>query len=69
MEPNELNEPGQSLEENLPMVTYIMLHRLYDLITIIAASLDEAKTAKMVEYHNAGYLLGKTRSVQSPFAL
>ena len=31
-----LPEQSQELEDNLPMVTYIMLHRIYDLLTIIA---------------------------------
>lgn len=62
MEQNELNDKGQSLEENLDMVSYIMLHRIYDLLTIIATSLDPEKTAKMVEYHDAGYLLGPSPS-------
>jgi len=48
-----------SLEENLPMVNYIMLHRIYDMLTLIATQVaGEEKTARMVEYHDKGYLLG-----------
>ena len=27
---------NQNLEDNLPMVNYIMLHRIYDMLTLIA---------------------------------
>lgn len=49
---------NENLEDNLPMVNYIMLHRIYDLLTIIANKIDAEKTAKMVEYHTAGFLIG-----------
>lgn len=53
----------QSLEDNLPMVNYIMLHRSYDMLTLIANLLakDEdsrLQISKMVEYHKEGFLLG-----------
>ena len=58
----QLNE-AQNLEENLPMVNYIMLHRIYDLLTLIATNVaGEEKASKMVEYHNEGYLLGPSPS-------
>jgi hypothetical protein len=48
-----------SLEDNLPMVNYIMLHRIYDMLTLIAkGSVGADEVAKMVEYHEKGYLLG-----------
>lgn len=53
----------QSIEDNLPMVNYIMLHRIYDMLTLIANKIvngDEVN--KMVEYHEAGYLLGPAPS-------
>ena len=53
----EDREP-QSLEENLPMVNYIMLHRIYDMLTIMANKADPEKTARMIEYHEQGFLLG-----------
>lgn len=56
------SEQPENLEDNLPMVNYIMLHRIYDLLTVIAAKLDPESTAKMVEYHDAGYLLGPAPS-------
>jgi hypothetical protein len=49
---------SQSLEDNLPMVNYIMLHRIYDMLTIMANKVDPEKTAKMIEYHEQGFLLG-----------
>jgi len=57
-----MDEP-QNLEDNLPMVNYIMLHRVYDILTLIANSLakDEEsrlQISKMVEYHKEGFLLG-----------
>ena len=57
------NEQPQNLEDNLPMVNYIMLHRIYDLLTIIANKLvGPEDVSKMIEYHNQGYLLGPTPS-------
>lgn len=54
----ENNEELENLEDNLPMVTYIMLHRIYDLLTLISKNFNTEETAKMVEYHNQGFLLG-----------
>jgi hypothetical protein len=58
------NEPTSSdFEDNLPMVNYIMLHRIYDLLTIIANKLvGPEDTSKMVSYHEDGYLLGPAPS-------
>jgi len=53
------NEKPQNLEDNLPMVNYIMLHRIYDLLTLIANKMvGPEDVSKMVEYHNQGFLLG-----------
>lgn len=53
----------QNLEDNLPMVNYIMLHRIYDILTLISDNVaGTEKTSKMVEYHNQGYLLGPVPS-------
>ncbi len=49
---------SQSIEDNLPMVNYIMLHRIYDMLTIMANEVSPEKTAKMIEYHEQGFLLG-----------
>ena len=50
---------SSNLEDNLPMVNYIMLHRVYDMLTLIANKLAGPEdVSKMVEYHNQGYLLG-----------
>lgn len=57
------NEQPQNLEDNLPMVNYIMLHRIYDLLTLIANKLvGPEDVSRMIEYHNQGYLLGPTPS-------
>jgi hypothetical protein len=66
MEPQKTN----NLEENLPMVSYIMLHRVYDILTLIADILskdenDRQKISKMVEYHKEGFLLGPTPAFRS----
>jgi len=53
---------SQSIEDNLPMVNYIMLHRIYDMLTIMANKADPEKTAKMIEYHEQGFLLGPVPS-------
>ena len=55
------NEKSQNLEDNLDMVNYIMLHRIYDLLTIIANKMvGPEDVSKMVQYHEQGYLLGPT---------
>ncbi len=52
---------GRAIEENLPMVNYIMLHRIYDMLTLIAkGTVGAEEVSKMVEYHEKGYLLGPT---------
>lgn len=54
---------NQNLEDNLPMVNYIMLHRIYDLLTLISNEVaGTEKTSKMIEYHEQGYLLGPAPS-------
>jgi hypothetical protein len=56
-----INENASSIEDNLPMVNYIMLHRIYDMMTLIAMKLaGEEETSRMVQYHEKGYLLGPT---------
>lgn len=53
------NKDSSNLEDNLPMVNYIMLHRIYDLLTLIANKLvGPEDVSKMVQYHDQGYLLG-----------
>ena len=55
------NKESQNLEDNLDMVNYIMLHRIYDLLTIIANKLvGPEDTSKLIQYHEQGYLLGPT---------
>lgn len=58
-----LNEEAKSIEDNLPMVTYIMLHRIYDILTLISNKVvGGEETSKMVQYHDEGYLLGPSPS-------
>jgi hypothetical protein len=58
-----MSDENQNLEDNLPMVNYIMLHRIYDLLTLISNEVaGNEKTSKMVEYHSQGYLLGPVPS-------
>ena len=48
----------ENLADNLDMVNYIMLHRIYDLLTIIANKLvGTEEVEKMLGYHDQGYLL------------
>ena len=59
----ENEQRSSDLEDNLPMVNYIMLHRIYDMLTIIANKLvGPEDTSKMVSYHEEGYLLGPAPS-------
>lgn len=57
------NQKSDNIEDNLPMVNYIMLHRIYDVLMLIGNSLakdDDSRLqiSKMVEYHKEGFLLG-----------
>lgn len=57
------NENKEDLAQNLDMVNYIMLHRIYDVMTIIASKLVGAEEVdKMIKYHDQGYLLGPSPS-------
>ena len=54
----QLNQEPENLADNLEMVNYIMLHRIYDLLTIIGKQLVGAEEiGKMLTYHDQGYLL------------
>jgi hypothetical protein len=54
---------NQNLEDNLPMVNYIMLHRIYDMLTLIAkGTVGTDEVSKMVDYHEQGFLLGPAPS-------
>ena len=53
------NKESSNLEDNLPMVNCIMLHRIYDILTLLADKVvGGEEISKMVEYHKEGYLLG-----------
>jgi hypothetical protein len=60
------DKESKTIEDNLPMVNYIMLHRIYDMLTIMANNADPEKTAKMIEYHEQGFLLGPAPSFTPP---
>lgn len=56
-----------NLEDNLPMVNYIMLARIYDVLTLIANKVVGSEdVSKMVAYHDQGFLLGPTPSYTAP---
>jgi hypothetical protein len=58
-----LENETTNLEDNLPMVNYIMLHRIYDMLALIANHLaDPEEVSKMVSYHEQGFLLGPVPS-------
>ncbi len=57
------NFEEKDIEDNLQMVNYIMMHRIYDLLTLIANKIcDSQELNKMIEYHKEGYLLGPAPS-------
>lgn len=65
-----MTENKDNLEDNLQMVNYIMLHRIYDVLTLIAniqskGEEDDIKIKKMVEYHKEGFLLGPSPAFRS----
>lgn len=48
-----------NLEDNIPLVTYIMLHRIYDVLTLIASeTVGQEKINQLIDYHEEGFLLG-----------
>ena len=58
-----MEEEKQDLADNLDMVNYIMLHRIYDVLTIIANKMvGSEEVDKMIKYHDKGYLLGPNPS-------
>jgi hypothetical protein len=59
---DQMEEKTSNLEDSLPMVNYIMLHRIYDLLTVMANAADPEKTSKVIEFHEQGYLLGPAPS-------
>lgn len=51
----------EDMESNMDMIHYIMLHRIYDLLTLIANKLvGQDDINKVINYHELGYLLGPT---------
>jgi hypothetical protein len=63
MQEDQNKNESSNLEDNLPMVTYIMLHRIYDLLSLISNKIvGNEDTEKMIAYHEEGYLLGPVPS-------
>lgn len=65
-----MDKQEEVLEENIPLVNYIMLHRIYDILMLIANSLAKDEESrlqilKMVEYHKDGLLLGPAPSYKN----
>jgi hypothetical protein len=57
------NDQQSNLEDNLPMVNYIMLARIYDILTLIASKIaTPEEVSKMVSYHEEGHILGPNPS-------
>jgi hypothetical protein len=57
---------SKDLEDNLPMVNYIMLHRIYDMLALIANKVAGGEEVnKMIEYHTQGFLLGPSPAYSS----
>jgi hypothetical protein len=53
------NVENSNLEDNLPLVNYIMLGRIYDVLCLMASKVcSDEEISKMVQYHEEGYLLG-----------
>lgn len=53
------NVENSNLEDNLPLVNYIMLGRIYDVLCLVASKVcGDEEISKMVQYHEEGYLLG-----------
>jgi hypothetical protein len=60
------NQKTDNLEDNLPMVNYIMLHRIYDILVLMSTKIaGEESTQKMVKYHEEGFLLGPSPSFRA----
>jgi len=63
MQEDQNKNESSNLEDNIPMVTYIMLHRIYDLLSLISNKIVGSEdTEKMIQYHEEGYLLGPAPS-------
>jgi hypothetical protein len=63
---NNENQKSTALEDNLDMVMYITLHRIYDMLTLIANSVaPKEEVEKMVNYHKEGFLLGPSPAFRS----
>jgi hypothetical protein len=61
---------SKALEDNLDMVNYIILHRIYDVLLMISNKLvGPEETEKMSKYHEEGYLLGPSPSFRSEDAV
>jgi len=54
-----MTEESVNLEDNLPMVNYIVLSRIYDVLCLIASKVcGDEEITKMINYHEDGHILG-----------
>lgn len=62
----ELDPNSGSIDENIGIVTYIMLSRIYDALCIIGDGLGKGEEIlAMVEAHKMGKLLGPEPAINS----
>ena len=56
---SDLNEPEvENINENLGMVTFIMLGRIYDMLSLIADGLGKGDDAiRLISLHQSGELM------------
>lgn len=61
MSDEQISDVAQDMESNMDMVQYIMLHRIYDMLTLIANKIVGVEDMdKVIKYHEMGFLLGPT---------
>jgi hypothetical protein len=59
-------EPSQTIDDNLGIVTYITLARIYDALCLIADGVGKGEEVlKMIEAHRNGELLGPGPALNS----
>lgn len=59
-------EPSQTIDDNIGIVTYITLARIYDVLCLIADGVGKGEEVlKMIEAHRNGELLGPEPALNS----
>jgi hypothetical protein len=56
---------SQDMNENIGIITYIMLGRIYDLLVLLAKdnNVDNEELLKMIELHRQGHLMSPLPSL------